>query len=61
MQMNNIILRNSDIIIFDNKNNFAAAQVSFFSNLLDQKQNFFFLSALQKAVKSSWLLVIMSL
>ena len=30
MQMNKVILRNSDIVIFDNKNNFATARVSFF-------------------------------
>ena len=30
MQMNKAILRNSEIVIFDKKNNFTAARVSFF-------------------------------
>ena len=32
MQMNKAILRNSGIVIFDKKSNFAASQVSFFLN-----------------------------
>ena len=40
MQMSKAILRNSEIVIFDKKNNFAAAWVSFFSNPLDWKQIF---------------------
>ena len=42
MQMNKAILRNSKIVIFTQKNNFAAAQVSFFPHLLDRKQILFF-------------------
>ena len=43
MQMNKAILRNSKIVIFDNKDNFAAAWMSFFffSTSLDRKQIFF--------------------
>ena len=43
MQMNKAILKNSEIVIFDKKNNFTAARVSFFffSNPLDQKKIFF--------------------
>ena len=41
MQMNKAILRNSEIVIFDKKNNFPVAQVSFFSNPLDRKPNLF--------------------
>ena len=41
MQMNKAILRKSKILIFDKKNNFAVTRVSFFSNPLDQKPNFF--------------------
>ena len=40
--MNKTILRNSEIVVFDKKNNFAAAQMIFFSNPLDRKQIFFF-------------------
>ena len=40
MQMNKAILRNSKIVIFDKKNNFAAARVNFFSNPMDWKQIF---------------------
>ena len=40
MQMNKAILRNSKIVIFDQKK-IAAIQVSFFPNLLDWKQIFF--------------------
>ena len=38
--MNKAILRNSEILIFDKKNNLAAAQVSFFKPL-DWRQIFF--------------------
>ena len=41
MQMNKAILRKSEIVIFDKKNNFVVARVSFFSNPLDRKPNFF--------------------
>ena len=41
MQMNKANLRNSEIVILDKKNNFAAAWVSFFFNQLDWKQIFF--------------------
>ena len=44
MQINKSILRNSETVIFDKKNNFAASWVSFFSNPLDQKQIFFHVS-----------------
>ena len=44
--MNKAILRNSEIVIFDKKNNFAAAWVIFFSNSLDREQIFFLTSAL---------------
>ena len=47
--MNNIILRNSDIIIFDNKNNFAAAQVSFFFQPAGSETELFFLVGLTKS------------
>ena len=40
MQRNKAILRNNEIVIFDKKNNFAAALVGFFSNSLDWKQIF---------------------
>ena len=43
--MNKAILRNSEIEIFDQKNNFTAAQVIFFSNLLDREQIFFFFTS----------------
>ena len=41
MQTNKTILRNSEIVIFDKKNNFVATWVSFFFNPLDWKQLFF--------------------
>ena len=45
MQMNKAILRNSEIVIFEKKNNFAAAWVSFFQTAgLETK--FFFTSDL---------------
>ena len=42
MQMNKAFLRNSEIVIFFKKNNFAAVRVSFFSSPLDRKHFFFF-------------------
>ena len=44
MQMNKAILRNSEIVIFDKKNNFAAARLSFFQTT--GLETFFFTSAL---------------
>ena len=47
MQMNKAILRNSEIVIFDKKNNFMAARVSFFFfQPAGSEKDFFFTSAL---------------
>ena len=41
MQMNKAILRNSEIVIFDKKNNFAAARLSFFFQPAGSETDFF--------------------
>ena len=41
MQMNKAILRNSEIIIFDKKNNFAAPRVRFFFQTAGSETDFF--------------------
>ena len=41
MQMNKAILRNSKIVIFDKKNNFVAARVSFFPQPAGSETFFF--------------------
>ena len=42
MQINKAILRNSEIVIFDKKNNFAATQVGFFFPIRWIGSSFFF-------------------
>ena len=44
MQMNKANLRNSEIVILDKKNNFAAAWVSFFFQPAGLETDFFFTS-----------------
>ena len=44
MQMNKAILRNREIVIFDQKNNFAAARMSFFFQPAGSKTFFFTLA-----------------
>ena len=41
MQMNKAILRNSKTVIFDKKNNFAVARLSFFSQPAGSETDFF--------------------
>ena len=45
MQINKAILRNSKIVIFDKKNNFVAAWVSFFFQPTGLETDFLFMSA----------------